>query len=69
MSTTQKFDVASLLRDPGAFVVAAKETGGFGKLVGFLVFLTLAGTALFGSALGSFAPAMDAKADAGSYQV
>ena len=64
MSTTQKFDVASLLRDPGAFVVAAKETGGFGKLAGFLVLLTLVGTALFGAALGSFVDGRVALLDA-----
>ena len=64
MSNTQKFDVASLLRDPGAFVVAAKETGGFGKLAGFLVFLTLVGTALFGAALGSFVDGRVALLDA-----
>ena len=64
MSTTQKFDVASLLRDPGAFVVAAKETGGFGKLAGFLVLLTLVGAALFGAALGSFVDGRVALLDA-----
>lgn len=64
MSNSNKFDVASLLRDPGAFVVAAKETGGFGKLAGFLVLLTLVGTALFGAALGSFVDGRVALLDA-----
>ena len=64
MSNSQKFDVASLLRDPGAFVVATKETGGFGRLAGFLVLLTLVGTALFGAALGSFVDGRVALLDA-----
>ena len=64
MSNSKKIDVASLLRDPGAFVVAAKETGGFGKLAGFLVLLTLVGTALFGAALGSFVDGRVALLDA-----
>ena len=64
MSNSQKFDVAGLLRDPGAFVVEAKDSGKFGKLVGFLVLLTLIGTALFGAALGSFVDGRVALLDA-----
>ena len=64
MNNIQKFDVASLLRDSGAFVVAAKDSGKFGKLAGFLVFLTLVGTALFGAALGSFVDGRVALLDA-----
>ena len=63
-SNPQKFDVTGLLRDPGTFVVTAKETGGFGKLVGFLILLTLVGTALFGAALGSFVDGRVALLDA-----
>ena len=64
MSNSQKFDVAGLLRDPGTFVVQAKEAGGFGKLAGYLVLLTLVGTALFGAALGSFVDVRVALLDA-----
>ena len=64
MSNSQKFDVAGLLRDPGTFVVETKEAGGFGKLVGFLVLLTLVGIALFGAALGSFVDGRVALLDA-----
>ena len=64
MNDSKKFDVAGLLRDPGTFVAETRETGGFGKLVGFLVFLTLLGTALFGAALGSFVDGRVALLDA-----
>lgn len=54
MHSSMKFDIGGLLRDPGVFVVDAKEAGGFGKIVGFLALLTLVGTMLFGAALGAF---------------
>ena len=69
MSNSQKFDVAGLLRDPGAFVVEAKDSGKFGKLVGFLVLLTLIGTALFGAALGSFVDDLKSAMESKKYTV
>ena len=63
MSSSKKFDIADLLRDPGAFVAEAKEAGGFGRLVAFLATLTLVGTSLFGFALGAFVNAPGAFAD------